>query len=312
VSLGYPKCFKRLKVLSFKVLVCDWNVRAWTLLEAIRGRRSIYLLCKYNKVLSLRETLEIVHREGSISLSILFLTAQHLLPPPDKDLNETFPSKLYFDMKSKGFVSIEEAGSLLSWRQASRPGDDIVIWSLLVGDEKFNDAKSLWGSKIDSIQRAVSTGFLVSSASRVKDVPGMGWAPAHPTLDRAAGKVYVADDGHGSQTGVMTEEGLKSYWGVHAFESSHDLLLPYQFAVHQTAKAQSEHEYRWLGLFQALAWDIGFEYARTARRYRGNARGPLFAICGSDDRKVWTWIGVYEWATDKPLPEFTSDNVLLI
>ena len=142
MSLGYPKCFKKLKALSFKVLVCDWNVRAWTLLEAIRGRRSIYLLCKYNKVLSLRETLEIVHREGSISLSILFLTAQHLLPPPDKDLNETFPSKLYFDMKSKGFVSIEEAGSLLSWRQASRPGDDIVIWSLLVGDEKFNDARA--------------------------------------------------------------------------------------------------------------------------------------------------------------------------
>jgi hypothetical protein len=114
VSLGYPKCFKKLKALSFKVLVCDWNVRAWTLLEAIRGRRSIYLLCKYNKVLSLRETLEIVHREGSISLSILFLTAQHLLPPPDKDLNETFPSKLYFDMKSKGFVSIEELEATLA------------------------------------------------------------------------------------------------------------------------------------------------------------------------------------------------------
>jgi hypothetical protein len=35
------------------VLVCDWNVRAWTLLEALRGRRNLHILCKNERVISL-------------------------------------------------------------------------------------------------------------------------------------------------------------------------------------------------------------------------------------------------------------------
>lgn len=39
------------------VLVCDWNSRAWTLLEAMRGRRNIHLLCKRNEVITFKEAL---------------------------------------------------------------------------------------------------------------------------------------------------------------------------------------------------------------------------------------------------------------
>jgi hypothetical protein len=37
------------------VLVCDWNVRAWTTLEALRGRKSLYVLCKEDCVVSLHD-----------------------------------------------------------------------------------------------------------------------------------------------------------------------------------------------------------------------------------------------------------------
>ena len=67
------------------ILVFDWNMRAWTLLEAMRGRHNVHLLCKGNKVVSFKDTLNAVHKYGRIDLTILFLTTQHLLPQPTHD-----------------------------------------------------------------------------------------------------------------------------------------------------------------------------------------------------------------------------------
>lgn len=73
------------------LLVCDWNVRAWTLLESMRGRNNIHLLCKRNQVICFQELLRTVHQEGRIDIAILFLTSQHLLPHPKLDDFEIFP-----------------------------------------------------------------------------------------------------------------------------------------------------------------------------------------------------------------------------
>lgn len=295
------------------MLVCDWNIRAWTLLEAIRGRQNIHILCKFNQVLSLRETLETVCREGSIDLAILFLTAQHLLPP-EVSQDEWFLAKLLSDLKAQGFVSFEEASSLLSHRQASRPGDDVVIWSLLVGEQKFDSARNLWQVKLDHPDSTVNTGFLLSSAPRIKGLKGLGWAPSHPTLDQtAAGKAYIAADGHRSEKGEVREEGLRGECGVHKFEHSADGSPPYQSRILNLIQdpGSPPQQFRWIALLQPLAWDATFNRP-VARRYRGNARGPLFAVCGSDDGREWLWRGVHEWDVEEPLPEFQVKNILLI
>lgn len=198
----------------------------------MRGRRNIYLLCKDNKVLPFRETLDIVCREGSIDLSILFLATQHLLPPEDFE-DERFSATYYSSILR--LVTLEEAGSLLSHRQASRPGDDVIIWSLLIDEKKFDSAESLWKNQIRMIRQpnrrlvaanGINTGFLLSSAPRIKGFRGLGWAPISPTLDQSASRAYVAEDGHGTAKALITPEGLKGQWAVHRFSIPiHDFSL---------------------------------------------------------------------------------------
>lgn len=74
----------RESILSI-LLVCDWNVRAWTLLEAMRGRNNIHLLCKGNQVICFKKLLRSVHQEGRIDIATLFLTSQHLIPHLEPD-----------------------------------------------------------------------------------------------------------------------------------------------------------------------------------------------------------------------------------
>jgi hypothetical protein len=149
-------------------LVCDWNVRAWTLLEGIRGRRNIHLLCRDDKVISLKRLLLDIYHHGAIDIATLSLAARHLLPARpwiDPELEEHISGTTgaerearikdfedvvressftqWGEMNERGFVHIDEAGGLLSHRLASRPGDDVVIWSLLLGDQAFHNAQDL-------------------------------------------------------------------------------------------------------------------------------------------------------------------------
>ena len=74
------------------LIVSDWNLRAWTFLEAFRGRESIFLLCKNNVVVSLREIVDAVHSEGSIDISILLLNTPKLLPGRNMQGRERDPA----------------------------------------------------------------------------------------------------------------------------------------------------------------------------------------------------------------------------
>ncbi len=50
---------EELETLLSVLLVCDWGVRAWTMLEAIRGNTSIQILCKDDNKIVLKESYSI-------------------------------------------------------------------------------------------------------------------------------------------------------------------------------------------------------------------------------------------------------------
>ncbi|KAL1615536.1 hypothetical protein SLS54_008941 [Diplodia seriata] len=208
------------------LLVCDWNVRAWTMLEAIRGSHNLHILCKNNALISVKAMIQNVLRAGSLDLATLSLATQHLLataaPPPGSTRRHTSRK------------SIEDASNLLSHRYATRPGDDIVIWSLLCSSTSvFDDPVALWKS---AVHNHVNTAYLMSSAPRIKHVRGFSWAPAspnvrakithqqqqqqqqNPTPDAGRGErhaVFFSHDGGGSSTALVTATGLRGDWRVH-------------------------------------------------------------------------------------------------
>ena len=206
------------------ILVCDWNLRAWTFLEAVRGRRNLYVLCKNQKAVSFREIVSIVHGQGSIDIALLLLTTPHLLPANvDGSVYAGFMSGAIREPGPppvpRGFLSIEAGGSLLSHREASRPGDDVVIWSLLLDDNVFNNAKAFWESKE---WHYMSKGFLFSSAPRLK-TRGLRWAPSSPTTeiltDQLNGSRYrlLPMSGTDLGSGSITKDGFCSSWLMFEF-----------------------------------------------------------------------------------------------
>lgn len=305
------------------LLVCDWNVRAWTLLESMRGRNNIYLLCKRNHVICFQELLRTVHQEGRIDIAALFLTSQHLIPHPELDDYVLFPGSegIATDedkLIQMGFVSVGEGAILLSHRHASRAGDDILIWSLLVNQNAIKNVEDLWKSQFG---KEINTGFLLSSAPRIQGFPGLSWAPCSPKLSPSndsltGGRLYLSYDGADTGRGVMTPEGLQAKWLTHTFpksigdESVH--LLASGSAI---ASRISDIAARYLEHHQ---WGVLLRPGRlpgprnAPAQYRGNAKGLLLAVCGSNDRRFWEWIDVYDWDADTALPEFNLEELLLV
>ena len=152
------------------VLVCDWNLRAWTFLESVRGRHNIHLLCKDNRVIPFLRVVRDVFDHGSIDLAILSFTVPHIFPKPvSGDKQEAGDKFLY--------MTREESGQALSYRPASRKGDDVMIWSLLANDDSCELPEKLWQSRARKYDgEFVHTGFLMSSAPRLQ-TEGLSWAP---------------------------------------------------------------------------------------------------------------------------------------
>lgn len=308
------------------LLVCDWNVRAWTLLEAMRGRHNIQILCKNEQVIPLKDLLEEVHQRGSLSLAGLFATAQHLLPAQQPPPGST-PHQ-YLDERAKGFVNVEEAACLLSHRHASRPGDEVIIWSLLCGPIVRHSAIEFWRQRVDHV---VLTGFLVSSCPRVHAPlsitrSGFGWAPCRPNMPAIRklplSKTYFGDDGARTAGGLINARGLKSAWLVaHIKGGLPSLSMSKADPLSSTVLISIESErllheiafrflrrYTWGAILQAT------EEAMTGRPvwYRGNADGFLLVVVGSYNREKWHWKGVYEWDHSVPLPVFAREVVWLV
>jgi hypothetical protein len=200
------------------LLVCDWSIRAWTLLETMRGRSGIYLLCLENRFVSVYDLLKSVHNGGRIDLATLFVTRGYLFPSADLGDFELFPGRIVPDPEGcevkNSFVSIGEAASLLSHRHATRGADDLLIWSLLIGDLEDESAIEMWKRQVG---KRINTGSLISSAQRLAGHLGLGWAPSQPNASRQSddnsrlsSKTYPAYDGAETLRGLITAQGLRA------------------------------------------------------------------------------------------------------
>ncbi|KAG6990974.1 hypothetical protein G7Y79_00059g091590 [Physcia stellaris] len=301
------------------VMVCDWNLRAWTFLEAVRGRHNIYILCKDQRIISLREVASIAIRHASLDIVLLLLNATHLLPKSSR--RRVLP-----------YLNLETAGCLLSHREASRPGDNIVIWNLLLGNEFSDNAKAFWKGKEG---QNLQTSFLFSSAPRLK-TRTLRWAPSSPTAelltDKSDGSKYrlLATVGRNSTRCRITKDGLDSEWRMYTFGGGFKCfkLMSYLYRLHTVPEElRYQNNLHYIRQTYLRGYDYGALLRPTGDAwdpidYRSNAGRIIVAVCGAkerrswtgerDNRSFWTWRGIYEWDDTERLPKFTPRHRIWI
>ena len=340
-----------LETLLSILLVCDWGVRAWTMLEAIRGSESIHILCAHDQTIQLMDLLRTVHSEGAVDLAVLLGSAQHLLP----------------SARSGSGVPIEDVGQLLGQRHASRKNDEIIIWGLLSNLRAPADILQFWKDNT-----YISTAFLISSAPRLEISP-YGWAPETPYIRPQQRQVqlgghamhrysvrYPSYDGRGSYTALITTQGLKSLWLVHdlhpqlvsdLWEACVEEMIPSQWTDQDVEEPPTTGEsdadsklYERPDYANACQILKGFASVPSTRLrvirplskdgtspYQGNTdRGEdfsiLVAVCviveskydstdssesKTSDCDKWHWKGVYEWIDDTH-PDWRIEEMLII
>ena len=333
------------------LLVCDWGVRGWTMLEAIRGNKSIHILCANDHTVQLMELLRTVHQEGAVDLAVLLGSAQHLLPAGD----------------SNAAKPIEEVGYLLSQRHASRKNDEIIIWGLVSNTKAPSDVVQLWKAR-----EQVAAAFLMSSAPRIDGSPGYGWAPVTPYIRPQRREVRLPDgqthkysvrypsyDGRGSYLARITAQGLQGFWLVHDMDQAivsklhgecvEEMMPNWDDRDWEDPSAGSEYGPDSM-IFERSDYAKACDTLKTllstphakARVIRplnsegttpylgNNARGEdftaLVAICvchgtsqdkgDCNDPKMvkcekWEWKGVFDWGDDSH-PDWTVREMLII
>ncbi|CZR52823.1 uncharacterized protein PAC_02700 [Phialocephala subalpina] len=204
------------------LLVCDWNIRSWTFLESMRGRQHIYILFTNDAVLRLKTIIDLVCNHGRIEIAVLFLASQHMLPSIKHEQKFLYPFGAFEEQASLGYIGKESAAALLSRRHASRPGDDIVIWSLLTSDKPYYDAETWWKASGNSfLGRPTRMGFLISSVPRIRNVEGLSWAPRQPGIHLLPSElrktIYQPQEDQRTVRAFIMGKDLKGVWGVHKF-----------------------------------------------------------------------------------------------
>lgn len=318
------------------LLVCDWNVRAWTFLESMRGRTNLHLLCKDNETVCLKSLIESVNQDGSTELAVLFLTAQHLIPADIYPIEKSSKKSWGYD---QGFLNVEEAACLLSRRYASRPGDELVIWSLLCGNQAYQDPTAFWKAQLTETYHPLvqsypgrfgitRTGFLVSSAPRITGQRGLSWAPSRPDIaysdPPSQEKVFCTYDGRDTAIADFDDRGLEANWLVSEFRCFKlaskmmvNLLTPFKqpyLSELRRIGLQRLKAFKWGAILQVTdnngltpprnvykrGQNIG---DKVAVPHRGNNSDHVIVLVGSHDRENWEWLGVYEWDKRVALPE---------
>jgi hypothetical protein len=310
------------------LLVSDWNMRAWTLLESMRGRSSLYLLCADDRIVKLYDVLQTVYQKGSADIVVPYLNRAYLLPPDDITDIELFEGTGSVATEedrqlAEGFISVGEAAVLLSHRHATRDEDDVLIWNLLIGDVARQDAAEMWKRQIGM---KISTGALVSSAPRLQNVAGFHWAPSRPTLPRrsttstatatATGhdKTFLAYDGGDAKDAEITAAGLRGKWLTSHFTTRdvHDML---------DSVEQNSADGKLAVIAKRYTSDFAHGILLQVCPTRGPGNVPLpyqgsnnhvLVVCGSHDGQGWEWRGVYEWERACPLPLFSVEEILLV
>lgn len=311
------------------VLLSDWNMRGWTLLEALRGRKQVGILCQNNQILRFRDVLRHVCDHGRIDLAIFASLLPHLLPwagdgvIPGPVSREIIPNR----------IPLEVVGSWLSHRPVTRSGDDVQIWSLCLGPEttKITNAVDFWGK-----QKCVNTGFLISSAPRLAQ-PGLSWAPKMPSAlpmsdgegDGCIAMFHRPQVSADTKLGSIQPDGLWAQWQVSEPDYFDDhpftikTTIPYFRTVWELRKLRKhlKIQNRYVALLQPVSEVSPTRYQSEENKPSESASGTLVAVCDSDHKESkkgsrrpwltsykWIWRGVYLWPSDVQLSKFTPTH----
>ena len=332
-----------LESLLVGVLICDWNVRAWTLLEAVKGRAKLHLLCKNNQTVDLQDLLQRVCSQGRLDVAIFANLLRHmLLKWEDSEKPMIFPRKLGIPNFMRGLVSrrrrqtveiqipVGLGGVWLSHRPASRPEDEIVIWSLLLGDLRppLYNAVDFWRGNY-----LVDTGYLLSSCPRLNK-RGLSWAPRTPyAMVQKSGPVPSPDRILPRHTtigalGSIQRNGLWASWYVSEFDSQNQTSTQSQAQIGlELAKIRQRFHItkRYAALLQPIDDNDHRMFGEKRREdaVQPGRFGRQVAICESGKTRMkrerkgdvlymppklhrWLWKGVYEWPDHVPMPDFQA------
>lgn len=313
--------------------VCDWNLRAWTFLESFRGRHQIHLLCKDNRTINFRDLCIDVFNHESIDMAIFILTLGHMLPqrvpnPHKSSFAQFMMPKLDNSSKAShdwnwNYFEIENGGSHLSDRPASRKEDDVVIWSLLTGNVVFDLTEDLLLS-LKVSKPYITTGFLMSSAPRSKK-KGLSWLSITPYFKSSS---QPSEEAHvplrafrcrDTMPGLFTDKGLRASWLVYEFESSNltklDDTAPAATAELMKIVQRYLQGARWGALLQPLMNFRDFSLnSDWFIKYKGSVEGTVMTILESCSFTRpsqipakdggWTWKSIHVWSENAPLPDF--------
>lgn len=313
------------------VLFCDWNIRAWTMLEALRGRTHIEILFRDNKTVRFLDILRSVSASGRLDIAVFGLLLPHMVP---RTLNLRSRGGWEDVLGDPHDIPFETIGTWLSHRPTSRKSDNVRIWALCINErsDRVKNPAEFWAKR-----KWVSTGFLLSSAGR-HGAKGLSWAPVSPFSlpDGEEGKhrikkFYRPPIGMDTELARIWPEGLWGKWWVHETKgkrSRDSAALSPQWllrAIHKTEnmlwtirkhlQIQGTH----MAILRPKSFIVHGPQAGADLTTCATKSGVLVAVCDSekDEEKSspkpteahlrshrWIWRGVYEWPTNVPLPVF--------
>lgn len=308
--------------LVVAVILSDWNARAWTLLESMKGRQSIHILCKDNKTVEFGKAMMDIIDHGHFEIIVFIWQVYHMLPSNDHTVSRPRI------MKDFAKLPIPTIGTLLSYRPASRKGDDFVIWSLLIDPDRDptdrSDAKSFWKSQVG---RFISTGYLMSSSPRLK-AKGLGWAPISPYLvqKRLPSGPGLANTKPFDRTdtipGEITGAGLWAVWRKYDIPRKGTWhRRPAETPVgeeFERIRSKYLRPFSFGALLRPItSEEMDLEEAPPDPGY--SEEGTMFVVCESFNKTImthrsgdesyrWTWKGVHVWPKNVPLPKLPPSS----
>ncbi|KAI4155676.1 MAG: hypothetical protein LQ340_000843 [Diploschistes diacapsis] len=194
---------------------------------------------------------------------------------------------------------------MLNHRPASRPGDDIVIWSLLISDNTvYHTAEDLWKSmqgpilqkstengQIVSNGLSIRTGYLVSTAPRL-NVPYLHWAPSTPTFISSVQSISPSLSGDdGADYGRVTPDGLVADWWLWKFDNMEtgSSLDRRRFRNLTFIRERYWQGYRWgavlCPIYEPTYNGGSNDDGRWWQEVGGRARRTSVVVCGTNDAK---------------------------
>lgn len=350
ISLGEGdiSCVEAAERLLATLLVCDWNVRAWTLLEGVRGSTDLHLLCKDDKVVRVSEVLSAVYKYGDVELANLFLSMTHLLPVAKLSQKEIDHTKSISKDPTPEVpkFSIVESSGLLSGRHASRSEDEILIWSLFSGIPVCDKPVDFWGH----VEQVIDTEYLLSDIPRVTSAKGLSWAPKSPnsrngsltglpkpTFSESTENIAILDRTRGSITATWQACDINDamdWWKSYCtflswlFSARRGIWRFWEWPPMSKSLGIRERAARRIGAYYwDMAWlsnstrtklisfkaEAGVKESVLLLRPRYHSDSSLMVLVASTDSKVYKWVRIVRWDTkDGLLPPFLPEKEILL